>query len=65
MNPDGSEDENFCCIQADGVAAQVREELSRQMALLTQDEDDNDAFVDCEDDKEMETNKTVIDNHTD
>ena len=35
------------------------------MALLTQEEDDNDPFVDCEDDEELETNETVIDDDTD
>ena len=65
LNPDGSEDDNFRCIQADGVAAQVREELSRGTALLTQEEHDNDPFVDCEDDEEQETNETVIDDDKD
>ena len=65
LNPDGSEDYNFRFIQADGVAAQLREESSRGMALLTQDEDNNDPFVDCEDDKELETDETVIDDDTD
>ena len=65
LNPDGSEDDNLRFIQADGVAAQARVELSQGMALQTQDEDDNDPFVDCENDEEMETNETVVDNHTD
>ena len=65
LNPDGSEDNNFCFIQTDGVATQTREELSQGVDLLTQDKGDNHPFVDCEDDKELETNKTVIDNDTD
>ena len=65
LNSDGSHDDNFQCIQAEGVAAQVREELSRETALLTQDKDDNDPFVDCEDGDELETNKTVIEDDTD
>ena len=40
LNPDGSENDNFRCIQADGVAAQAREESSRGTALLTKDKDD-------------------------
>ena len=31
---------------------------------MTQDEDKNDPFLDCEDDKELEINETVIDNDT-
>ena len=65
LDPDGSEDDNFRCIQADGIAAQAREELSRGTALLTQYKDTSDTFVDCEDDKELETNETMIDNNTD
>ena len=65
LNPDESEDDNFCCIQPNRVAAQAREELTRGMALMTQDENDNDPFVKCEDDEEPETNETVIDNGTD
>ena len=65
LNSDGSHDGNFRCVQASGVAAQAREELSRGTALLTQDEDDNDTFVDCEDDEELETNETLIDDETD
>ena len=33
--------------------------------MLTQDEDDNDPFVDYEDDKKQETNETVINDETD
>ena len=66
LNPEGSDNDNLRCIQADGIAAQVREKLSRGMALLTQDEDDNDPFVvDCEDDGELETNETLTDDDTD
>ena len=66
LNPDGSDNDDFHCIQADGIAAQASEELSRGMALLTQDEDDNDPFVvDCEDDEELETNETLTDDDTD
>ena len=65
LNPDGSEDDSFHFIQADGVVALTREELSRGTALLTQDEDCNYPFLDCEDDEELETNETVIDNGTD
>ena len=43
----------------------MREELSRGMALLTQDKDDIDPFVDCEDNEELESNETVIYNDTD
>ena len=64
LNPDGSGDDNFRFIQADVVAAQVSEELSQGTALLTEDEYDNDPFVDCEDDEEMETNETVVDDDT-
>ena len=45
LNPDGSEDDNFCCIQADGVAVQAREELSAGTALVTQDKDGNDHLL--------------------
>ena len=45
LNPDVSEDDNFCCIQADGVVGQVRKELSQGTALLTPDENDNDPFI--------------------
>ena len=65
LNPDESEDDNFRCNQANGVAAQAREELSRGMALLTRDDDYNDPFVDCDDNKELETNETVLENATD
>ena len=65
LNPDRSEDDNFRCIQADGVAVQTKKELSWGTALLTQDEDDNDPFVDCEDVKELETNDIVIHDDTD
>ena len=51
-------------IQADGVAAKTGEELSRGTALLTQNKDDNDPS-DREDDEELETNETVIDNGAD
>ena len=61
LHPDGSEDNNIRCIQTDGVAAQAKEEITRQTALLTQDEDENDPFLDCEDDEELENNETVID----
>ena len=43
----------------------MREELSPVMALLTQDKDDNDSFVDCEDEEELEANETIIDKDTD
>ena len=65
LNSDGSEDDNFRCIQADKVPAQEREELSRGMTLLTQDEDHNDPFVDCEDDEELEANEAVTGDNTD
>ena len=65
LNPDWSEDDNFGYIQVDRVAAQARKELSQGMAWLTQDEDDNEPFVDCEDDEQLETNETVIDDDTD
>ena len=65
LNPDGSEDDNIHSIQADRVEAQMREELSWKTALLTQEEDDNDLFLDREDDEEQETNETVIDDDTD
>ena len=65
LNPDGSKDDNFRFIQADKVATQTREELSRGMALLTQDKDNHNPFADCEDDEELETNKTAIDDDTD
>ena len=65
LNPDGCEDGNIRCIQADGVAAQVREELSQQTALLTQDQDDNDPFANCEDEDKLEINETVIDDMDD
>ena len=61
LHPDGSEDNNIRCIQTNGVAAQAKEEITRQTALLTQDEDENDPFLDCEDDEELENNETVID----
>ena len=64
LNPDGSEDDSFRFIQADWVAARMREELARGTSLLTQDEDDNRPFVDCEDDGELETNETVTDDGT-
>ena len=35
------------------------------MALLTQEEDNNDPYVDYENDEELENNETVIDNDTD
>ena len=64
LNPDRSEDGNIRCIQADGVASQAKEEITRQTALLTQDEDKNDPFLDCEVDEELENNETVIDDDT-
>ena len=57
LNQNGSEDDNFRCIQADGIAAQAREELSRGTALLTQNKDENIPFVDREDDEDLETNE--------
>ena len=65
LNPDGTEDDNLHCIQADRVPAQLREELSPGTALLTQDKDNNDPFVDYEDDEELETNETLTDDDTD
>ena len=65
LNPDGTEDGNLRCIQANRVAAQMKEELSPGTVLLTQDKDNNDPFVDYEDDEELETNETLIDDDTD
>ena len=65
MNPAGCDDGNIRCIQTDGVAAKAKEELSRQTALLTQDQDENDPFADCEDEDEQEINETVIDDMED
>ena len=65
LNPDGSEYDNFRCIQADGVPAQAREELSQGMASLTQDEGHNDPLVDCEGDEKLETNETETGDTTD
>ena len=64
LNPNGSEN-NFCFIQTDEVATQMREKYIKGQLLLTQNEDDNHPFVDCEDDEELETNETVIDDDTD
>ena len=47
------------------MAAQAREELSRQTTLLTQEQDDNDPFADCEDEDELEINETLIDDMDD
>jgi len=59
LNPDGCENHNIRCIQADRMAAQTKEELSGQTALLIQDQDDNESFAECGDDEELETNETV------
>ena len=64
LNPDESEDDSICCIQADGVASQAKEEVTPQKALLAKDADENDPFLDCENDKELENNETVIDDDT-
>ena len=61
LHPDGSKDNNIHCIQTNRVAAQAKKEITRQTALLTQDKDENDPFLDCEDDEELENNETVID----
>ena len=65
LNPNGSGDDNFHSFKPTEYQQQTREELSRGTALLTWHEDDNDPFVDYEDDEELETNETVIDNDTD
>ena len=65
LNPDGSEDDIFGSIQANGVAAHMKEEVHWRTALLTKDEDDNYPFVDCKGDEELQTNEIVIVDDTD
>ena len=66
LNPDGSEDDNFHCIQTDGVATQARKEFSTDAFTDTeQGWQWSICWLDYEDDEELKTDETVIDGDTD
>lgn len=64
MNTDGTEDEEINCLNADGVAADVRKLIRRDNIMLatTMDSEleESDPFADVEEDEWLEDNKLVL-----
>ena len=61
LNPNGSEDEEICCLREGEVAVMAMEDIRRQTAALSERDDDEDPFAGLtEDEEELETNELVV-----